>query len=73
MQIFADCGYTLEEALSCATCHNAKLLNIEERAALHPGKEATFTLYHGDVDNWGSLTAEKLSVFFNGVKLNYPQ
>jgi imidazolonepropionase-like amidohydrolase len=47
LQLFLDAGYSLTEAVTCATAHGAKLLGIRDFGILEKGRAATFLVVPG--------------------------
>jgi len=59
LKLFVTAGYSLPEAIKCASCNGARLLGIEDIGVISEGRAATFLVTKGDPsklpDSLGSL------------------
>ena len=70
LKLLITAGYSLPEAIRCASCNGARLLEIEDFGVISKGMAATFLVVKGDPsklpDSLGSLD----SICFNGNFIN---
>ncbi len=50
LELFIAAGYRVEEAIRCATCNGARLMKLNDRGEIAPGKRADFLAVRASVE-----------------------
>lgn len=66
LNIFCQAGYSVEEAVKCATANGALLMGIESMGSLIPGKKATFIAVTGSPEHLAASLNRPEAFFIDG-------
>jgi len=69
MKIFIEAGFSIEEAVRCATFNGAQLLGIKDLGLLVPGMPATFIAVKGNPAGLPDNLRQLLGVWVKGKRI----
>ncbi len=70
LKLLMTAGYTLPEAIRCASCNGARLLGIEDFGVISKGMAATFLVAKGDPSKLPDSLSPPDFICFNGNFIN---
>ncbi len=70
MKIMVSSGYSIEEAIRCATFNNADLLGLKEIGLLEKGKQASFIIANGNPSDLPGSLQNIEKVYIKGKPMN---
>ena len=67
LKLLITAGYSLPEAIRCASCNGAELLGIEDFGVLSKGMAATFLVAKGDPSKLPDSLSAIQAIYINGT------
>jgi imidazolonepropionase-like amidohydrolase len=73
MALLMTAGFSVEQAVRCATVNGARLLGLPHAGSIGPGAPATFIVVTGSPRNLPASLGQVAACFSDGVRLDLPK